>query len=291
MTLHLELGRSRWWVGVLAAALAMLLGTNGISRAAQAVPPTQTWVATHTRAHPVSDLVAEGPASGNESLDIVVTLHPSNEQQLPTLLADRVNRQSPLFRAWLTHDEVMAKFTPAPQDAQQVVAYLRSQGFTNVEVADGNFLVSATGSSAAVQRAFNTTLTRFRRPDQSVGLANTTAAFVPAMLATVVHSVLGLQTVHGLQVMRDGQETLTPGQFPRVYGDFTTGTASGTTVAILTEGSMSQVISDLHTAESLESMPTLNPTVTTVGGSSSDNTNLTEWDIDTQTLQGWPAGQ
>ncbi len=178
MTLHLELGRSRWWVGVLAAALAMLLGTNGISRAAQAVPPTQTWVATHTRAHPVSDLVAEGPASGNESLDIVVTLHPSNEQQLPTLLADRVNRQSPLFRAWLTHDEVMAKFTPAPQDAQQVVAYLRSQGFTNVEVADGNFLVSATGSSAAVQRAFNTTLTRFRRPDQSVGLANTTAAFV-----------------------------------------------------------------------------------------------------------------
>ena len=74
------------------------------------------------------------------------------------------------------HGQVRAR---PPRRRQTVVAYLRAQGFTNIDVAPNNLLVSATGTAGAIRTAFKADLHEYN-VDGRRAYANVTDAMVPA---------------------------------------------------------------------------------------------------------------
>lgn len=257
------------------------------------------WMNTGTRAHPTPRAVFRGNLPDSESHDIAVVLKVRNPDQLNNHLRALTRPGDPQFRHWLSRDQILSDYAPLPDRANAVANYLTQAGFTNVRVEPNRLMVTATGTTAAIRRAFHTELGRFVR-DGREGIANLTDVQMPSELSDVVLSVLGLQTVDQMRPMnhRASHVQLTgsvhgmnPKLFPVAYNAAGLPSASTTAVGIITEGNMTQTISDLHQFETQNSLPIINPTVVQVGGSSTDTSNTPEWDLDSQTIQAMAGGQ
>jgi pseudomonalisin len=81
-----------------------------------------------------------------------------------------------------------------------------------------------------------------------------------------------------------------PTAFPLIYSANTLPTGSAANVGIVSEGDLSQVLSDLQNFESKYGLPILSPSVVNVGSPSGDQSNNAEWDLDSQTIQAMAGG-
>ncbi len=193
----------------------------------------------------------------------------------------------------LTPQEFKARHAPTASQADAVAAYLKAQGFHDVEVADNNLLVSATGRAAVVARAFGTELHEFD-VDGRRAYANVTDARVPARLADSVLGIVGLQTVHVAHSAVSTLGAVTPlvttqsvgavkmTDFPSIYSASSLPTASNATIAIITQGSVAQTITDLNNFAASAGYPAPPVTTTVIGNASADTTNQLEWNLDSQ---------
>lgn len=255
----------------------------------QAIPvrAQASWMHTETRAHPTGNAIYRRNLRDSETVDIVVGLRLRNPDKLDRVIASQNTSGDLGFRRWLTSDQVAADYLPTDAQANAVANYLVRSGFTDIQITSNRLLVSATGSAAAVRTAFNTDLAYFERNGKE-GIANLADANVPSELGDTVLSVLGLQTLDvphiGIVTPHD------PIAFPTIYDASGLPSAANTAVGIITEGSMTQPIADLHTFEAENGLPTINPTVVNVGGTSTDTSNLVEWDLDSQTIQAQAGG-
>src|SRR6201996_7277197 len=111
---------------------------------------TEAWVATSTKAHDPRAAVHVAPLRAGEQVDVVISLKLRNKASLDALTA-KLMAGAPGVRP-LSSAEFMAQYAPTAAQAQSVVAYLRAQGFTNIDVAPNNLLISATGTAAAPTR-------------------------------------------------------------------------------------------------------------------------------------------
>jgi pseudomonalisin len=246
------------------------------------------WATTRTHTHVVRDATFVQYLAPNETVSILVALKLRNRAQLDKLVEGLVAPDSPQFRHWLTHEDLANEFAPTSQQATKVADHLANAGFTKIEILPNNLLVRAEGTADAARRAFSTELARFRRKGRE-GIANTSDVQVPNGLADTVEAVLGLQTLDQAHVVT--VVTHNPVQFPQIYNAASLPPASHTVVGVITEGDMTQTIADLHQFESQNSLPTINPTVVNVGGTSSDTSGTMEWNLDTQDIQGMAGGQ
>src|SRR6201994_2209480 len=126
---------------VLSALMASVFAISAHAAASEA------WVATTTKAHDPRAAVHVAPLRAGEQVDVVVSLKLRNKAELDALTAKLMSGAAgarPLSSA-----EFMARHAPTAADAQKVVAYLRGQGFTNIDVAPINLLISATGTAGA----------------------------------------------------------------------------------------------------------------------------------------------
>jgi len=247
------------------------------------------WAPTATVRHSTGDAVDAGPVPAGQSVDIVVSLKLRHADQLDGLVQAQIRRGGHVGGAHLSHEQIVANFAPTLAQSQAVADYLAGKGFANVRVSEDRMLASATGSAEAVARAFNTRLERFERGG-SIGIANLTNAQVPASLAGVVQAVLGLQTLDRMRPMfvrtnSVGPSAFSPLAFPKIYDAAALPTATQATVGIITEGNVSQSITDLRTFESQNGLPAITPTVVQAGSPSSDTTGVPEWDLDSQDIQ------
>jgi len=271
-----------------ASILAVVVAALGHGAAVRA---ESVWTPTNTHAHPITNATMVGNLAPTESVDVVVTLKPRNRAQLDSLVVGLTKPGSSTFRQYLTHEEVLAQFAPTQQQAHTVANYLSLMGFTDVQIADNRMLVRAKGTADAVKRSFNTTLAHFSRNGQDA-IANITDAQVPSQLQDTVQAVLGLQTIDHAHVTLVTPHD--PLQFLTIYDAAALPQAMNTnvytTVGIFTVGSVTQTIADLHTFESQNRLPTINPTVVTVGGTSTDTSGTVEWDMDSQDIQAMGGG-
>ena len=162
---------------------ALMAGVFALS--AQAAT-SQAWVATTTKAHDPQAAVHVAPLRAGEQVDVVVSLKLRNKAELDTLTAQLMAGTAGVHP--LSSAEFMAKHAPTAAQAQAVVAYLRAQGFTNIDVAPNNLLVSATGTAGAIRSAFKADLHEYD-VDGRRAYANVTDALVPAHLASTVLGV------------------------------------------------------------------------------------------------------
>jgi pseudomonalisin len=140
-----------------------------------------------------------GALAQGTQLHLVVGLALRNRPALDALVKEQATPGSAEFGRFLTTKQTRSLFGPTRASVNAVVAYLRSQGFTDVHPAVNNMLVSGTATAHQAEAAFHTSIDRFLRTTVSGAhavkqtvYANTSVAKVPASLGGVVQSVIGL---------------------------------------------------------------------------------------------------
>ncbi|AMP12772.1 S53 family peptidase [Collimonas pratensis] len=311
-----------------ALSLALSLAFASLSGVAHAAAD-DSWVATKTKAFlpqvqakqksSAVDASVQTPAEAavqmaqGEPVHVTLSLNLRNEAKLDQFLKDLHTPGSTAHRKYLTPAQFKAEYAPTEKDVATVVAHLRKAGFVNIKVAPNRQLVSASGTAATVQAGFHTALKRFQQDGRPV-FANTDAAQVPAALGHIVGAVLGLQNVelaHTNFVMQAPQQgraavlakartnatpvqtSHSPAEFPGIYNAGSTPTASNTTVAVISEGDLTQTISDLNTFTDSNNFATINTNVVQTGADGSDysdTSGMVEWNLDSQTIAGTTGG-
>jgi subtilase family serine protease len=200
---------SKAWPCLLTAALALTGGSLALASpaaaSASAAPPafrtvlgTQPgWAVAHAD---------QGPLDANATIRLSVDLAGRNPGAVGAYAAAVSDPNSPDFGKFLTPAQFHARFGPTPAQRAAVTAWLHGAGLTIT--ADDAHSVSATGTSAAAERAVGTRLDRFATAGQ-VYRAPVTDIKVPASLAGAVLTVRGLDDMptRAVHVSMLGQES------------------------------------------------------------------------------------
>ena len=276
----------------LAAAMAM-----AVVPTAFAATSTMVKVAEPLALHQ-GDLVT-GAVAASQPMHVEVALKLRNQDALHAFLAAAHSPSLLIAKRTMTPAEFRTKHSPTDSQAQAVAAYLKSAGFTNVQVAPNNMLVSADGTADVVKAAFSTTFAHVRTARGKEGFANTSEINIPAALKDSVLSVIGLQDVHRPHTFIRTLSGLSPqavtGHYPTefssIYGGSGQTTGAGVKVGIITQGKITQTITDLNSFTSQHSLPTVSTQTVNTNGTSSDTSGLGEWNLDSQDIVGAAGGQ
>ncbi|MBV9718705.1 MAG: S8/S53 family peptidase [Candidatus Eremiobacteraeota bacterium] len=285
---------------------------NGASTAAnssQRVP--NGWAATATQSVPIKNFPTAAVTHA-APLHIVVGLYMHDRQGAAQLVREQYTPGHASFHKWLTPEQFTERFSPSQSEAAGVADYLRGQGFSDVTIEPNRLIVSGMAPISRVEAAFHTSITGTTSNGKLV-YGNVKPALVPAKFHGLVAAVLGLtnawqmhvhfvKTTHPIRPMTAGTpppclEVVNgiciggeygPPQYQVAY-DATCGscsTGSGTSIAVMAEGNVKQVVSDLRTAEAFWGLPAVPYSTVKVGVSSVDTSGLDEWDLDTQISSG-----
>lgn len=279
--------RSLAFVAVGALALA------GVTATADASTGAGGWASTSTQS--LGALLAQatnlGALSPSTVMRIDVGLSPQDSSGLATLAQDESTPGTAEFGNYLTPDQFVAEFAPSTSTVDAVTNYLDGEGFTNLSVDSNDLMITAAGTAAQVESAFNTQLDNFDLGGNAI-FANVEGAQVPSALSGDVTAVLGLNDIAMNAVSPQIATPKTPlsGYYPKefqtVYGAVGTPTGSKTNIAVFAEGDVTQVITDLRTAEQAQGLPEVPVTVVPTGPATSDTSGVDEWDLDTQVSTG-----
>ena len=284
-----QLGRSA------PSKLGMGLGLAALTLSATA---QAAWHGTASHAQLLQNATQLGALPDSAPMRITVSLKLQNKAGLDSFLAASHSLLSRDYGRVLSNDEFNASYAPSSRQVQAVTDYLSRAGFSNIQVAPNNLLVSAEGKRSLVEAAFNTRILQFQYLGQVVH-ANTQDVQVPDALDGIVLAVTGLQnanTAHPLiqhlgaanaakNTARPLAGTATghvPVQFPTIYDAAGTAPGTGTNIGIIAEGDLTQVLTDLRTYESQNSLAPV--TVNFVPGitNGTDTSGIDEWDLDSQ---------
>jgi len=280
--------RGRLMAGALSAFFCLI--STGAADAAT------TWANTSTQAIPLVQATPLGAVAPATSMRITVALKMQNAQRLANLVAQENTIGSPYYGTAITPAQFNATYAPSAASVSQVENYLTQQGFSNVSVTPNNLFISAQGTAAQVEAAFNTNLGWFSQNGTKV-FVNTAAAQVPSALSGVVLSVLGLNNV-SMAIPNAKRTAVTPcnvsqgstclrfeynpSTYWKAYDVGQVPSAISTTIAVMAEGDVSVPLQDLRTFEKANGLPAVPVKVVQVGLASPDTAGDTEWDIDTQ---------
>ena len=256
----------------------------------------QAWTSTATHGFPLKATVAAQPLPASRVLDVVVSLKLQQTDQLKAFLTEQARPGSPSYGRTLTPAQFAAAYAPTDTQVQAVVDYLSRSGLTGVSVLPGRTLIRASGSVAALQSAFNTSLVQFVA-DGATHFVNLADASVPDALRGTVLAVHGLsdlgkattplakkQTNASLPALNFSYDAK---QFQTVYNAGTTPTGSNTTVGIVSAGDdLSQVVKDLRQYESVKGLPQVPVRIVNVTTPGTDTSGDSEWALDSQSSTG-----
>src|SRR5690348_6628981 len=257
----------------------------------------QVWVSTATQGvgNQLANATPAGLLPGSTTLHIAVALGLNNKDALIQYVQAINDPTNPLYESSLTVSQFTASYAPTSSQVGSVTNYLAGQGFSNIQVEPNNLFVTADGTVAAIDAAFNTSIGQYQQNGTTV-FANLTVAQVPSSLAGTVIAVLGLNnaarmappihTEAASSVSTPAVHFYPPQGFWTAYDVGSTPTGAQTNIAIFAEGNLTQVLSDLRVAEGVNGLPQVPVQIIQVGLASPDTSGQDEWDIDTQMSTG-----
>ena len=296
-------------VAVAAALVAgpvMSVGIAGPARAASFSPGTPVQL-SWDRVSGLDALKPLAPAPWTARMQIVVALKDPNVEAEKAYLTAISTPGSSLFRHFLTPAEIGAKFGPAPAATADVVSRLRAAGLDVSNVAATGDAVSAVGTPAQIDRAFNVREMTYRASNGTTFIANQQGPTV--MSGDQIGTVVGLDTVQKWQLPKmptAAQQakdeaamgahsgaaglpvglTTTPMDLWNIYDQPSTFSGRGQKVAVIGEGNPAEPISNLRTFEKKFGLPTVpvqTDCVDVAKGKADCGTDTSgdgEWDID-----------
>ena len=269
---------------------------------------TANWVPTATLATSIQGATLAGDASPATRVRLAVTLEPQNATAEQAALRAMYQVGSATYHKFLTPAQWEAAYAPTTAQVGGVESYLSGNGFTGLSVQSDRLLISATGTVADAEHAFNMTIGDYTMPNGSTFRANIAAAEVPSTLAGIVQAVVGLSNWRlpapqpVLMTQNAGKRRaakarsragsaagspvipneIPPGDFQNTYDAAGTPAGSKTAVALFTEGAVTGAVSDLRQAEAAFKLPQVPVSIIKVGPQSTDTSGADEWDLDTQ---------
>jgi subtilase family serine protease len=124
-------------------------------------------------------------------MSVEVVLTPRDQAGMHRRLSALYEPASASYHHWLARGRFARLYAPSAASRARVAAALRARGLA-VAAGRSPFLMRATGSSAQVQRAFGTTILRYRSARGTSFHANASPIEVPSAIAADVQGVVGL---------------------------------------------------------------------------------------------------
>jgi subtilase family serine protease len=159
-----------------------------LTRAAQSITVPSGWAATNTVALNLLNATSLGAVPATTQINIAVALALRDQADAQTVATRVNNPNDSMYGQFLSPAQFTAAYGPTSTQVSAVTSYLTSKGFTNVSAEPDNLFVSASGTPAQIQSAFNTSLSQFNWSGIRV-FANTAPALVPSSLSGIVLSV------------------------------------------------------------------------------------------------------
>lgn len=190
-----------------------------------------------------------GPVAGDAKMPgMILVLKRDQEQQeaLDALSAALQDPSSSMYQQWLTPAEFGLHFGVSQNDLDQVMSWLRSEGFTIDDVPAGHWMIVFSGTAAQVENAFHAGIRNYRI-GENVYYANSQDPRIPEALSGVVQSISGLHNfppvpASGPKIVPDavstsGNHYLLPSDFATIYNLnplYTSGyNSSGVNIAVI----------------------------------------------------------
>jgi xanthomonalisin len=281
--------------------LTAAIGMAAIASANATSANSQAFVALNQHATQLrqGDVVS-GPLATSQPIHIEVALKLRNPDQLHAFLATARTSTLSMVQHKMSTQQFVTAYSPTSDQANKVAAWLKAAGFTNVTIAPNRMMISADGRADTAQAAFKTSFVKVRTKEGRNAFMNNSGVQIPAALQDSVLSVIGLQSVHQAHTfakpMQAGYTTQAvtghnPTEFSSIYGGNGVTTAAGVPVGIVTQGKITQTITDLNTFTSQNGLATVTTQTVNTNGTSSDTSGLGEWSLDSQDVVGMAGGQ
>jgi subtilase family serine protease len=135
-----------------------------------------------------------GPAPASLPLQrmmLVLKNTPEQTVALQELLKEQQNPESPDYHNWLTPQEFGQQFGASEADIQKIAGWLKSEGFTVDDVANGRNLIEFSGNAGQVAAAFHAEIHKYVIGAKQYW-ANQNDPSIPEALAPVVAGVASL---------------------------------------------------------------------------------------------------
>lgn len=199
----------------LLLTMPVLSGLNGWAQLA----PLQNGSEAVQRIAPGADLSVGGMLGGHRTawsvpendigradpstllhLQLLLTRDAVREGAFQQRLADQQNPTSPYFHRWLTPAEIGAMYGPSSADIAAIQKWLTAEGLQVESVAPSGIFVAFSGSTAAVEDAFRTSIHLYRilgmgSSTKQSWRAPTAEPTVPAAFQTVIGAIEGLAEI------------------------------------------------------------------------------------------------
>ena len=281
--------------------LTAAIGMAAIASANATSANSQAFVALNQHATQLrqGDVVS-GPLATSQPIHIEVALKLRNPDQLHAFLATARTSTLSMVQHKMSTQQFVTAYSPTSDQANKVAAWLKAAGFTNVTIAPNRMMISADGRADTAQAAFKTSFVKVRTKEGRNAFMNNSGVQIPAALQDSVLSVIGLQSVHQAHTfakpVQAGYTTQAvtghnPTEFSSIYGGNGVTTAAGVPVGIVTQGKITQTITDLNTFTSQNGLATVTTQTVNTNGTSTDTSGLGEWSLDSQDVVGMAGGQ
>jgi subtilase family serine protease len=255
----------------------------------------------YSKAQPQYD---QGPVDAAMKLDYVtMVVQPSAKQQadLEQLLKQQQDPASSNYHRWLTPEQYADNFGLSPNDVTKITGWLRTQGFSIVEVARGRNWIAFSGPAVLVENTFRTQIHYFN-VDGEQHFANATEILIPQALDGIVVGFRGLNDFSpkpmGIRLREpadfssiiaqpfytrsDGAHFLAPDDIATIYNITPLYSAgiNGTGTKMVIVGQSDINITDINQFRSGFNLPAINLQQVLVGTDPGTTADLDEADLD-----------
>ena len=289
--------RTRLAVLTAAGALVALPALAGTAAAGPAPAVTAALPGTAPLQLKGATVLGRAPATAVSRVTLSLALR--DRAGLTALLAAQQRPSSPDYQRWLTPEQFAARFSPAPATVDAARSWARAAGLQVTEVSANRTLVTLSGTTTQYEHAFGVRLLRVRAAGQTFTTPDRAAA-LPAGLRSATAAVLGLSTYRGMHLplhtatpaadAASPSGSYGPRDFWKVYDAPAATTGTGQTLAVITQGDLTQVKKDLVTFETRNALPKVPVTVVQTTATSTDTSGADEYDLDTQYSTGFAPG-
>jgi hypothetical protein len=129
-----------------------------------------------------------------QMLRLAITLQPPHMEEEEQFLSELQDPASPLFHKYLSDAEWNQRFAPSAQDEQAVAAWAQAQGLTITQRFPNRLVVDVEAPVAVIEKALAVSINSYQIGEPTY-FSNDRGPSIPAALANVIHSVLGLNNI------------------------------------------------------------------------------------------------
>ena len=187
-------------VRLLSLALVMLLSMAASANASEvpkhaASPSTMVRIPGHVLpALAKATVVPSKPGSGTQALTLTIVLKHDDEAGFARRLHDIYDPHSKNFHHYLSASQIGDRFGPSRSEYQQLITYLRENGFDVVARSKNRLTLTVRGTRARAERAFAIRISDYKIGRQSF-FANDLDPAMPIAITSHVAAVAGLSNL------------------------------------------------------------------------------------------------